>query len=238
MSFVFVLPTGSFPPIASSLSVAPDSRHASQAIRISSLNPSLIEHSAMLSRQARAGIAVLAAISLVVLFLHHGGYDLDRYAIVGSQLPPKALNTDFDKTASLTSSNMDEQDIHNTAENRIHPASPTSSSAVQRSPVPTPEHDNSVYDLSSIDWSRYAYVQYVTNEAYLCNALMIFETLHRLGSKADRVMMYPDYMLRDPTMTQSEGTGSSRELLTKASDEYGVILIPIEVQHRDSPDCE
>ncbi|KAK0738622.1 nucleotide-diphospho-sugar transferase [Schizothecium vesticola] len=42
------------------------------------------------------------------------------------------------------------------------------------------------------DWSRFAYVQYVTNSAYLCNSVMLFETLHRLGtSRADRVMMYP-----------------------------------------------
>ncbi|THZ34429.1 hypothetical protein D6C88_10490, partial [Aureobasidium pullulans] len=37
----------------------------------------------------------------------------------------------------------------------------------------------------TVDWSRFAYSQYVTEKNYLCNSLMIFETLHRLGSKAE-----------------------------------------------------
>lgn len=53
---------------------------------------------------------------------------------------------------------------------------------------------------ASVDWSRYAYTQYVTNKEYLCNSVMIFETLHRLKAKAERVMMYPDNMM-SPTET-------------------------------------
>jgi alpha-N-acetylglucosamine transferase len=41
------------------------------------------------------------------------------------------------------------------------------------------------------DWTQYAYIQYVTNSDYLCNSVMLFETLHRLGSKADRLMLVP-----------------------------------------------
>ncbi len=44
----------------------------------------------------------------------------------------------------------------------------------------------SVVPPGDVNWSRFAYVQYVTNSAYLCNSVMLFETLHRLGSKADR----------------------------------------------------
>ncbi|KAM4064417.1 glycosyltransferase family 8 protein [Hirsutella rhossiliensis] len=68
-----------------------------------------------------------------------------------------------------------------------------------------------------IDWSRFAYTQYVTNSDYLCNSVMLFETLHRLGSKADRVMMYPSYMV-DPEA--SEANTNDARLLIKARDQY------------------
>ncbi|CAG8978281.1 hypothetical protein HYALB_00010278 [Hymenoscyphus albidus] len=54
---------------------------------------------------------------------------------------------------------------------------------------------------------------------------MLFEILHRLGTKADLLMMYPaDYQLNDRTQ---EG-----ELLLKAKNMYGVKLTPIQVQSR------
>jgi hypothetical protein len=84
---------------------------------------------------------------------------------------------------------------------------------------------------SSTDWSQYAYTQYVTNEAYLCNSVMIFEALHRLGSKAERLMMYPS------TMDLELGSEAS-QLLQKAQNDYAVKLMPIEVQHRDGGDCK
>lgn len=84
---------------------------------------------------------------------------------------------------------------------------------------------------SDVDWSRFAYTQYVTNTDYLCNSVMLFEILHRLGSKADRLMMYPSNMHPDPTSSSIES-----RLLLKAQDEYGVKLMPIEVQHRDGND--
>lgn len=83
-----------------------------------------------------------------------------------------------------------------------------------------------------VDWSRFAYTQYVTNSDYLCNSVMIFEALHRLGSKADRVMMYPNYMMKDPSIQYTKGR--NKRLLLKARDEYGVKLVPIDVQHRDN----
>ena len=55
---------------------------------------------------------------------------------------------------------------------------------------------------------------------------MLFESLHRLGSLADRVMMYPAEMF-DP------GGGTARtgdaKLIMKARDEYNMELIPITV---------
>lgn len=90
------------------------------------------------------------------------------------------------------------------------------------------------YDDSHINWSRYAYTQYVTNAAYLCNSVMIFETLFRLGSKADRLMMYPETMM-DPRAT--EGTTDETKLLIKARDKYKVKLQPVAVQRRTGGDC-
>jgi hypothetical protein len=84
---------------------------------------------------------------------------------------------------------------------------------------------------ASLNWSRYAYTQYVTNTPYLCNSVMLFETLHRLGSKADRLMMYPAAMHPDPASSSVES-----RLLLKAQNEYGVKLMPIEVQHRPGRD--
>lgn len=89
-------------------------------------------------------------------------------------------------------------------------------------------------DDADVDWSRFAYAQYVTDGDYLCNSVMIFEALHRLGAKAERIMMYPYWMLKDPVDGQA-GTPTAK-LLVKARDEYDVKLIPIHVQRRDTQD--
>lgn len=78
---------------------------------------------------------------------------------------------------------------------------------------------------NAVDWSRFAYSQYATNTAYLCNSVMIFETLHRLHSKADRFLMYPLSFSVDETEN-----GTESRLLRKARDEYNVKLVPIHVQ--------
>ncbi|KAM0327698.1 hypothetical protein ACHAQA_005993 [Verticillium albo-atrum] len=93
------------------------------------------------------------------------------------------------------------------------------------SPPPSNELDH--------DWSRFAYTQYVTNSEYLCNSVMLFESLDRLHSKADRVMMYPRRMLEP---TASDSTTHDGSLLIKAREKYGVKLVPIEVQHRAGGD--
>nr|VWO95449.1 V-type proton ATPase subunit a [Ganoderma boninense] len=105
---------------------------------------------------------------------------------------------------------------------------------IQPLPHRRPHHRPPDKDLPSpadnVDWSRFAYSQYATNSAYLCNTLMIFEALHRLGSKASRLLMYPSAMVPDPA-----GDNNGR-LLAKARDSYGVQLVPIAVQHRGGGD--
>lgn len=78
----------------------------------------------------------------------------------------------------------------------------------------------------SIDWTRYAYSQFATSSAYLCNSVMVFESLSRLGSKADRILLYPEEW--DTEIANS--TDRDSQLLVKARDEYGVKLIPVEMQ--------
>jgi hypothetical protein len=92
-----------------------------------------------------------------------------------------------------------------------------------KSPLPS--------NIDNISWTRYAYIQYVTNTEYLCNSVMLFEILHRLGSKADRLMTYPASMQLDTTSSSIES-----RLLLKAQNQYGVKLMPIEVQHRSGGD--
>ncbi|TVY73209.1 Glucose N-acetyltransferase, partial [Lachnellula suecica] len=76
---------------------------------------------------------------------------------------------------------------------------------------------------AGVDWRRFAYVQYVTNPDYLCNSVMIFEALHRLGSKAGRLLMYPS------TYSLDRSSAMEGALLLKARDEYNVTLVPIDL---------
>ena len=92
----------------------------------------------------------------------------------------------------------------------------------------TDQHEDSGRKTwESTDWSQFAYVQYVTNLPYLCNSVMLFESLHRLDCKPDRLMMYPS------GFSLTDDSAESR-LLRKARDEYRVILKPIEIQWRAS----
>ncbi|KAI6768638.1 hypothetical protein HG531_010827 [Fusarium graminearum] len=99
--------------------------------------------------------------------------------------------------------------------------------------IPTESLRASDSDTSiTVDWSQFAYTQYVTNSEYLCNSVMFFEALDRLSSQADRVMMYPSKMF----MSEND-TSRDIELLVKARDEYNVKLVPITVQHKDNADA-
>lgn len=90
-------------------------------------------------------------------------------------------------------------------------------------------------ETNDLDWSKYAYTQYVTSSEYLCISVMLLERLHHLGSRADRVLMYPKKMLPNPE-TNDGGGFHDAELLIKARDEYDVKLMPIQIQHRDTTD--
>ncbi|GES65136.1 nucleotide-diphospho-sugar transferase [Aspergillus terreus] len=82
-----------------------------------------------------------------------------------------------------------------------------------------------------VDWSRFAYTQYVTDADYLCNSVMLFEALQRLGSKAERLMMYPE------RFSVADGDHSKEAVLLRlARDKYGVKLKPVQVQSREGGD--
>ncbi|OGM42752.1 hypothetical protein ABOM_008158 [Aspergillus bombycis] len=83
---------------------------------------------------------------------------------------------------------------------------------------------------SDVDWSRYAYVQYVTNTDYLCNSVMIFEALSRMKSKVDRLMMFPSNFKLDNDSLEGK-------LLLRARDQYGVQLVSITVQSRHTDEA-
>lgn len=92
-------------------------------------------------------------------------------------------------------------------------------------PVPVVTNNN-----NEVNWSRFAYAQYTTEETYLCNALMIFETLERLQTKPDRILMYPNHWSMDTTPPDTIA-----RMLSKARDEFNVKLRPISVL-RESKD--
>lgn len=85
---------------------------------------------------------------------------------------------------------------------------------------------------ADLDWSQYAYALYATDIEYLCNAVMIFDSLVTYGSKADRLLLYADTI-----DISDEGTREGR-LLANARDELGVILKPVKVLHEKSADCK
>lgn len=97
-----------------------------------------------------------------------------------------------------------------------------------------PQSEESSPDTApSIIWRDFAYVQYVTNENYLCNSLMMLEALHRLKAKADRLMLYPNSW-KIPNVKESDldfkNLPETTRLLIHARDKYQAKLMPIEVQ--------
>ncbi|OCL13752.1 glycosyltransferase family 8 protein [Glonium stellatum] len=81
------------------------------------------------------------------------------------------------------------------------------------------------YSYDGVDWSRYAYSLYATDSATVCHAVLVFEALERLGSRADRVLFYPEHW---DTVVESAVDRDS-QLLVLARDKYGVKLHPIKV---------
>ncbi|KAH8695268.1 alphaN-acetylglucosamine transferase [Talaromyces proteolyticus] len=92
-------------------------------------------------------------------------------------------------------------------------------------PPAAPKGLSPYLNYDAIDWSRYAYTQYVTDEQFLCNSVMVFEALHRLGSRADRILFYPNHW--DTYVSGINDRVS--QLLVLARDKYKVQLEPIAI---------
>ncbi|PMD34160.1 glycosyltransferase family 8 protein [Hyaloscypha variabilis F] len=87
-----------------------------------------------------------------------------------------------------------------------------------------------------IDWSKLYYAQYVTSEEYLCNALMLWSEIEDIGSRAQRIMLYPshwDVNETDPYSPSQELTPIAR-LLQQANTDYFVKLQPVDVLHQNN----
>ncbi|KAE8144701.1 nucleotide-diphospho-sugar transferase [Aspergillus avenaceus] len=95
---------------------------------------------------------------------------------------------------------------------------------LRKAPPPPPALPHINYDL--VDWSRFAYSQYATSSDYLCNAVMVFETLHRLGSRAERVLFFPE----DWDVSVDGNRDRDSQLLALARDKYNAVLIPIDIE--------
>lgn len=64
---------------------------------------------------------------------------------------------------------------------------------------------------------KVAYVQYVAEKNKLCNSVMVLAELHKLGTVADKVLLYPHSWVGD-----EKGTWS--RLLRVAEQRYGVVV--------------
>ncbi|SCW03669.1 LAFE_0G15566g1_1 [Lachancea fermentati] len=57
-----------------------------------------------------------------------------------------------------------------------------------------------------IDWNSFAYVNYVTDEDYLCNTLLQFRALKQGGTKAKLLLLISDDMLNDEEVSKKDRT--------------------------------
>ena len=89
--------------------------------------------------------------------------------------------------------------------------------------------DEPTLRYKNVDWSRYAYSLYATSSPYLCNAVMVFEALSRLGSKADRVLFYP----QEWDLEIESASDRDSQLLVISRDRYDVKLIPVKIPQAD-----
>jgi hypothetical protein len=79
--------------------------------------------------------------------------------------------------------------------------------------------------VDTVDWEKYAYSLYATDSATLCHAVLVFDSLAKLGSKADRVLFYPDNW--DTVVDDRRDRDS--QLLLVARNKYNVKLQPIKL---------
>lgn len=130
--------------------------------------------------------------------------------------------------------------LYHASEIRQYGSSLTRPPSPPSSPDSKPAPDNTKGG-DGVDYSRFAYTQYVTNSVYLCNSVMAFAKLASLGSKADRLLMYPSNMLPDPAAGTSASSAAvpdtdDARLIVKARDTYNVKLAPINVESRPGSD--
>ncbi|KAK5790907.1 hypothetical protein VI817_006216 [Penicillium citrinum] len=93
-------------------------------------------------------------------------------------------------------------------------------------PEKPPPQPNPHIHYEEVDWSRFAYTTYATSEAYLCNSVMIFEALKRHGSKAERVLFYPD----EWDLIVEDDSDRLSQLLLTAKNDYNVQMSPVKVE--------
>lgn len=85
------------------------------------------------------------------------------------------------------------------------------------------------------DWSKLAYAQVVRDHSELCNALILFNALHRLKSPAPKLLLFPkEWVLDNDGDIASQEVETSRRLLRKAARWYQTILVPIEPDLKDA----
>lgn len=95
----------------------------------------------------------------------------------------------------------------------------------RKKPFFTPKHAPAL-KYKNVNWKHYAYSQYATDSHHICNSLMVFDQLDRLGAKAEKILMYPE----DMDLIISNDRDRDSQLLVKARKEYGVKLVPIAVE--------
>ncbi|KAI9894976.1 MAG: hypothetical protein M1814_000197 [Vezdaea aestivalis] len=80
-----------------------------------------------------------------------------------------------------------------------------------------------------VRWDRLAYVQLITSPEGICEVLLLFAELHRQGSRADRLMLYPR------AWDKGHGGGAAaRRMLDLSMERYGVKAWPVDPFLRDS----
>lgn len=87
----------------------------------------------------------------------------------------------------------------------------------------------------SIDWSKLYYVQYVTSPEYLCNALMVWSQIEEIGSRAQRMMLYPSTWDPDEIDDYSPSLDYTpvARLLQEAQSKYFVKIQPVDIMHKN-----
>lgn len=78
-----------------------------------------------------------------------------------------------------------------------------------------------------VRWSNFAYCTYATETSHLCNSLMLLESLYRVNSKADRLLIYSN------EWDVSDEQSAEARLLRKARDKYGVHIQAVQLLRED-----